>query len=86
MKNEINAAYSKGYSAGRKRCRREEIAAQVRNERYTALASAIITAGMTGGWGVDNKDGKHIPHSLEKLQKMAIKSAREMTNIMDVYS
>lgn len=80
---EETQAYSKGYAAGRKRRHREEFENQIRNDRATALAAAILAAGMNGGWGAVT-EGEFKKHSLPQLQKMAVKAAREMVNEMGV--
>lgn len=81
--SEEKSAYAKGYSAGRKKRRRQEVAAQVNNERFTKLAAAIISAAMPGEWGV-TVNGKHKKHTLEQLESMAVKSARRMCGQMEV--
>jgi hypothetical protein len=76
--------YSKGYAAGAKRRRREEVAAQVKNDRFLKLTSAVIQAGMRGGWG-EKTDDVFKKYTLQELESMAIKSARRMVGEMEVF-
>lgn len=77
-------AYSKGYSAGLKRRRKEENNLAMRNDRRTTLVAAIISTAMANNWGV-KVDGKHKPHDLEQLEEMAVKSADRMVNQMSEF-
>lgn len=83
--SEESKAYSRGYQAGRKRERKDEIKAAVRNQRLTDLTVAIMSSGMQGQWG-ETTDGKFKKHSLEKLERMAEKSAYRMVLRMDVFT
>lgn len=84
MTDELTRAYSKGYHAGRKRMRLEAEAAAVRNERFTALAAAIMSAGMRGHWG-KTVNGVHQKYDLEQMETMAVNSARRMVLKMEVF-
>lgn len=77
-------AYAKGYAAGRKKRRRQEVVDQIKNDRFTTLAAAIISAAMPGQWGSKVK-GVHKPYGLEQLEVMAVSSARRMLDQMEVF-
>lgn len=82
--SEESKAYSKGYQAGRKRRQKDATRAAVRNQRFTDLAAAIMSSAMRDGWGETSK-GVFKKHSLEKLERMAERSAYRMVTRMDVF-
>lgn len=82
---EIRRAYSKGYSAGRRRRDRDRYRADVRNDRLTALAASIMAAAMQGSWGSTDAAGNFKKHDMHGLERMAAASAERLCQRLPVY-
>lgn len=77
-------AYAKGYQAGRKKRRREEIENQVRNDRATAVVASVLPALLNSGWG-SQVDGKHQRWTWDQNIKYAIQAGERVAREMEIH-